>query len=443
MSTTNATVTVAARRSPVATIAPAQPVGSIRSVVVLGVLVIALQRIGIPVGAFSIPVSAVIVLVFVVVMLSRRQARISPTRTVMMLLFAAAGFATAIANDGGTSMISSLAFALALWTPAIVVEAPSGAGSGAIPSSFALGMVAATALGGVLGAVQSGWSLVTGNFFDPLAALPAALLIPGYKSAQSIDYGGSWMKANGVLFLEPSFLSLFSALALLVIVAGMVKLPPGARGWTVTALIVGLFTSVAISGVLVIPAIVIAVLRSVRTVLLAIVVSIGVYCLVSVVPVAQAFINRLFFLRGSNDARLTRPYEELLGVWVDGPIWFGYGPGTARDLADLLTAGSWQTEVTTPTIAKLLFEYGIVGGGVWLVLVTSILVMSGAPFAVKLGFGIALLIPTDGLTSHVIVPSFIFILMAMAAHNSRHVATRVPPLIKMSQSRARVTQSLE
>ncbi len=401
-----------------------------KRMVLLAIFVLAVQRVALPAGV-AVPFSALIVLIVVLFNLGRGHWVIGPLRLVALLGFLGSAMVTLAATWNGWEMASALAYVLLLWLPVLALNRSGNQGGEA--RSFAFGVVAVTSVAGYVGAVQSFATLAGATFFDPLALLPPELRVPGYRSAQTVSYGGSWYKANGLIFLEPSFLSLISAVALLLIAAGFVRARARTTALAVAGLVLGLLASGAISGVLVLPVVFLALLRSGRTIALAIsgVVAIAVAAVAT--PIAQSFIERLLFRQGSNDARLTRPYEQLLPEWYEGPLWLGHGPGEARVLADQLTAGSWETEVTTPTLVKLLFEYGLIGAFTFSALVGLVLISSSAPLIVKVGLLVTLTVPTDGLASHVIVPLFLFLLMGSASAVEREmIPSRIGKLYRWS-----------
>ncbi len=388
-----------------------------RSAVGLAVLTLLTQRVAVSFGEFSLPIPAALILGVTLIELARGRWQVAPLRAAVFLGFVASAAISIATSGGAPTMASALIYVLVLWFPAVAIERRLGN----IPISFAVGAVVTTALSGYAGAIQSFFTLAGGNFVDPLSQLPPEFQVPGYKSDQTVDFGGSWYKANGLIFLEPSFLSLISAVCLLFLAAGLVTPPKRTGVLIVTGLVLGLFSSAAISGMVIIPIVILALMRSARTVAIASAASILLFLAIWFTPIAQGFMARLFFRQGSNSARLTRPYTELLPAWFNGPIGFGSGPGSARDLADQITNNSWQTEVTTPTLVKLLFEYGLIGASLWCTLLLFVLFASRVQVAVKVGLCAMLIVPTDGLTSHVLVPIFLFTLFSAGTDLPRRI----------------------
>lgn len=390
----------------------------------LGVIVVAAQRFGVTFGDFTVPAVSLAVAATTVVMVLRGVWVIGPIRGVIFLFFLAAGMTSLAMSQSAATGASSLIFVALLWLPAIAVSRP-GQVHAASPS-FAAGVVVATGTAGLLACVQSGLSFATRSVVDPIGLLPQEVLIQGYRSAQPVSFGSSWMKANGFVFLEPSFLSLISALGLVLVLSGYVSIGRG-RVVLLVALVAGMTTSVAISGVILLPVLFVMLIATSKRAVSTFLVAAIAIPLITAIPVTKAFTDRLFYMQGSNDARLVRPYTELLPVWADGPIAFGFGPGSARELADAITADNWQTEVTTPTVVKVLFEYGIVGGLVFIALLVVMLGRSSSPISVKVALMVALIVPTDGLTNHVIVPCVALVLLTPAARD-RLLTSTPPPL---------------
>lgn len=374
----------------------------------LAIAVVATQRIALPLGEFQIPLTTILFLTFFVSRVLARRWEMSAPRVVVFAAFAACAGVSAMVSGPTLNMVTAAGFVLVLWLP--VIALPSDPNGAQTARSFGLGLIVATGVAGYAGSAQYFTTLAGGAFFDPLSYLPAGFQVSGYRSAQTVGFGSDWYKANAFVFLEPSFLSLISALCLLILASGMVILRGRQTAIVLTGLALGLLTSGAISGALLMPVVLLSLVRSVRTLIVALFSAAMFGAAISLTPIAQAFIQRLIFSDGSNDARLVRPYYQLLPVWSDGGVLVGLGPGSARIEADRITAGQWQTEVTTPTLVKLLFEYGLLGATIMAALVGLAMFSANVPALLKVGALVAVAIPTDGLTSHLLVPVFLMLL---------------------------------
>ena len=376
-----------------------------------GVAVIATQRLALPLGTLGVPVTLAVIFIAAAIQLFRGRWVITAIGLIIFATFVACGAASVVVNGATGASLTSFILVAALWVSAVIAPA-SLSSTHRSDGGFARGVVAASAVASLLGVVQSAWTASGRLPLDPIGKLPGIFQMAGYRADQPVEFGGTWMKANGMLMLEPSFLSLFAALSLVFLAANVARYPRRTRYLLITLLLCGMLSSVAISGLVVLVAIPFIALRSLRlffgsVALLAGVVFSGIFT-----PIGRAFFYRIFVADGSNDARLVRPYFEILPIWLRDHLLVGEGPGAARDLADMLTAGNWESEVTTPTVVKLLFEYGILGTVAFLLMVSYMTASSRLPVGVKLALLIALFVPTDGLTSHVIAPVVIFVLMS-------------------------------
>jgi len=205
------------------------------------------------------------------------------------------------------------------------------------------------------------------------------------------------MRANGWFHLEPSFLSLYSSLCIILLARGAVKTKRGLL-WALI-LTSGLLSSVAVSGVVLLPIVVLSILllKPHRAVLVMVIIG-AAFLLLRETAVATAFVDKLFedpFTETgdvSAAARLYRPYLELIPSDFWG-LLLGEGPGGARNHVDAL-----RYEVTTPTLAKLLYEYGLISTLIFVGLVICTLARAEIDSLVAVALGFVLLIPTDGVT---------------------------------------------
>ncbi|WP_062527419.1 hypothetical protein [Demequina rhizosphaerae] len=368
----------------------------------LGFLTVVLQRIGLPIGDRVLPLPPLIIGVAFAFLLVRGGARLVPVRVVGFALFLALAGLGAVMSGGGQTSFLQVAI---IWAP-IVFSLEAGG-----PRRFLGGVVAATLLGAALGLMQSGLTMVGGPLIDPIGTMPERLLVPGFNSTYEVVYGSGWMKANGMFFLEPSLLSLFGGLAALAILARAVDLPRWLKpGLGVLLAFLGVLSAVAVSTLVLAPAYLVWIVRNFRRALPWLVGVAAVLPLFLMLPQADVFLARAQDTEtSSNDARLVRPYTEFVPIVVDAAPWMGFGPGAAR-IAAVNRYDGWQTEVTTPTAVKVLFEYGLVGLALLGAAVVSLWNGSRVPIELRLGVVIALIIPTDGLASGIIAPFALLVL---------------------------------
>jgi hypothetical protein len=192
-----------------------------------------------------------------------------------------------------------------------------------------------------------------------LRLVPDTFLLTGFNTGDPIAYGDALYRSNGVVFLEPSFISMFLGLAVALAVYRR------ASALTVTVLLVGMIPPLAGSGfVVLVPALIaLALTRRRRRHLLAVVPALLIAVVVATLtPLGDRYVQRTTEASQSNTSasfRLIEPYTALLPVSLeDAPhAAFGHGAGSADDF--FIEAG--RGDATQPIIPKILFEYGLVG----------------------------------------------------------------------------------
>lgn len=399
-------------------------IAGIRAFVLVGFALVATQRIGLLNGAM--PIAAILTPGAVIWSLTTRRLRVSGPRVLLFLAFVAVGALSALLNPGSASILSLIQVAV-LWL-AIILERTQQSANFA--KALLTGAASATLLAAVFGLFQAVLGVRGHAFLDPLGLLPTSIKIHGYVTTYGVGVPGSWDKANGGLFLEPSFLSLFCALFGVVVLKGDVW--PRLRGVgkiVVVALYLGgMLASAAISGIVLFPVLGISLLRNWRQAL-------GVVSLCAVAtplllsqPILQAFLLRLNS-GGSNNARLTRPYAELLPTaFQSGPV-LGLGPGSVGDAAKRLTAGAWQQEVTAPTAVKLLYEYGMVGFILLAAIIVLVTLSSDLSWTTRASVVVVLVVPTNGLSSALLAPLATMVLAASASVSPKSLTNDAGPLL--------------
>ncbi len=326
---------------------------------------VVLQRIGVSVGGGQLHLAVPVTLALLAVGLRTGEFRLawSRVRALAVVWFVAGACTLLQLALGGSPSLLSLGFVLALYAMLGVAAQLSPAAVASVERVF-LRMMAVFAVVSVL---QMAVQLVGVPYEDLLArVVPEGLLLGEYRTADPIAYGEALRRSNGVLFLEPSFLSLYLGLAAALAVYR------GGRPLLVTVLLVGMVPPLAGSGVVVLlPALLLVAFSGRRRNLLAVVPAVlAAVLLATLTPLGERYIERSTEAgdtRTSSSFRLVQPYAELLPPVADGPLEaaIGHGAGTADDhLAEQGTP-----DVTQPIVPKILFEYGVVGAiGILLVL---------------------------------------------------------------------------
>jgi hypothetical protein len=334
----------------------------------LVVLVVLTQRLGVPVGGTPISVAIPLTYLAVGLLLIRRRLEVSQLRFELLLLGLTACVATtaAVALRGGTFSSSSLMLLVAIYLP-WVFSAGGGAGRDVLEHAGAVFIrvmlvLATCAVAQFIGQLAGVW-----QYEDVLLRfVPSQLVVPNYNPSIPLEYGAEIYKANAFVMLEPSFLSQYCALAVLV---GLVT---RIRSWQLVVLIAGLASAVSGTGiVLLISGIVLLLVRERQRIRPAYVIAGAVaLTLVLLSPAASLLLQRsdeVSASGSSGNARFVTPYTIALGLLHDDPYLYatGAGPGMAYDVVG--SVGPLDANFTI--LPKLVLEYGLIAGGVFMLFI--------------------------------------------------------------------------
>ena len=249
---------------------------------------------------------------------------------------------------------------------------------------------------------------------DVLAkVVPKSFLLSNYNTGNPIYYGSHIYRPNGVLFLEPSFVSLFLGIA--IVMALSLR-----SGWVgVTLMSAALVTTVAGNGFVVVSAGVIVLIGQKRIRARSLVVTAaGIMLIALATPLGHLILDRTTELSDpgtvtSSDQRLKLPYQILIPSFIESPasIVFGQGPGSA---ADVIAADPHGKGVIAASVPKLLVEYGIIGTIAFLMFILVALQPGLRRYAFSIGLCINYLIVNEGLLQPVIATTT-FILLGLTA----------------------------
>ena len=394
------------------------PVVPHRALWFAGFLAVAGQRISLPLGGIEIPLSTIgLIFLFASLMLLFRWTVSAPGLAAWGLLLIAGALSYArnsVTNSGQTS--TSLLIFLAVYLPLLLLPGRDGLrGAGNVLWS---GIFSAIKVGCVLALVQVVTQLAGLGFWDPLYHLPSSVQTEGFNAhypTTYINYAfGLDFKPNGMIFLEPSFLSLFSSIGLVWIAhdtfaASRPSIPPRrALMWTMV-LAAGLATSISASGI---PVLAFGALPLVLKVLRR-----PVYLMAMVALAAAAYFNGLFdpLIRkategtGSNTStglRIVAPYKLLPPYWYERFV-FGHGPGTAEGIINHIGVQS----LSATTVMKLALEYGLIGvAALACGLALTLTRVGQAPPSLILAALAAWLIPSEALLNSMLAAWLFFVL---------------------------------
>jgi len=188
--------------------------------------------------------------------------------------------------------------------------------------------------------------------------VPDALLNTGFNTANPFYYGSPYYRANGFVFLEPSFFS--QALGLAVLSALHLRLPAS----RLFPMLAAMLATSAGTGVIVLVAgvAVLALSRrrdSIRSFAMP---ALGALIVLLLTPLGSVFASRALEGRTegtSSSLRFALPFEYLVPRWqLDAfTMTFGAGPGAAERFVQTTRFG---VELQSPALLKLLVDYGMI-----------------------------------------------------------------------------------
>lgn len=386
-----------------------------RGAIVLGFLAVALQRFGVggSTSGTSVQLTTLILLFTIAWAILYAKLRVQARGILLFSLLVGATSVAAISAFLTSDSASMTSLILMIATYSLVLCAKAANDPVGVGRLFFQGAVTAVKLGSVLAVLQYFAQRAGAGFIDPLSEVPQQFLVSGYNTYWDLRYQGGvgQFKPNGVIFLEPSLLSLYSAIAI-VFVMGRLFGPraEGSRRANVLWLVVlagGFAVSASASGFVVLGTAALPLLLSIRR------------NRALLIPIISGLVIAFFFgafnsiiakaLEGftgntSTALRLTLPYKYLTPYWLEKPI-LGWGPGQASNIvAD--THVIWGLQAST--LMKLLVEYGLLGA---LALGTTLVVClrrTGAPLYILIAMLSAWGIPAELLLSSSLVLLLLF-----------------------------------
>ena len=381
----------------------------------LGFLSVALQRFGFTRADGSSFQLVTLVLVATVAWVLIRVRMAVGYRGVILfsLLVLTVAVSTIVSGIRGGLVTSNMSLAFLVVTYTVMLTSGGWRENGNPGRRFFAGAVFAIRLGAVTAIVQFVVQSAGGGYLDPLKGISSTWLRTGFNNYYQIS-GTDHYKPNGVIFLEPSFLSLYAALALVDVVgrtfrANRASAVVQGSIWT-GILAAGLAVSASTSGlvVLAVAAVPLALtIRKNRYVLstlavLAVGTVVALWAGVFTSVIAKA--TEGFSIGTSSGLRLQLPYQLLAPYWLERPI-FGWGPGAASSAVKQIAVPGLQES----TVMKLLVEYGLLGAVVIALCVWVAVRRSGAPAYLIAAILAAWLIPTESLLNSTLVLMVLFV----------------------------------
>lgn len=348
---------------------PDRPLTAARTLGLLLVAVIILQRFAVPVGPSGTPLVLVIGVITVLLMAISGRLTHDATRTLLFAVATAAcGFSAWLTSwFSGSLHINSFLLLVVCYLPWLFrVPELHGRQEGAtrIAGIYLKVMLVAAlvAIGQMATQLLGLW-----KYSDPIqSAVPERWLLADYNVANPIQYASPIVKSQAFVFLEPSFLSQFLGLAIII---GILRRAPL---WQLITMGLAMFCTYSGTGIVLLAAgLVVILVRSPRKIRLSMVI-LGAAVVVAILlsPFAGPLVNRTSEVdngESSLSLRFVLPYQQVADGLADEPVRYltGAGPGASERVLESAREGGGLAIVYT-IIPKLLFEYGILAGSLFL-----------------------------------------------------------------------------
>jgi hypothetical protein len=351
-------------------------------VVGLFLATILFQRIAVP--GVPIPVTVPLTMAWMVIVWAAGIVELNRTRLLVWLF---AGAISGLMMAGQVLVVAapyisfnSWAFWMVTWLP-VVIQLKDRTRRAYLRCA---GAIAVVGMGlAVLTILFLVLQLAGVRYYDWLAAfIPGQLLVEGFVTTYPVAYDSPIYKSNGWIALEPSFMSFYLGVSLVCGLLARISLPG------VVLLLAGLLSTLAGSGLAVV-AVLLGVLvlqgqtYTVRRYAAPVILSTVLFAATNL---GRAVFTRVTELGSSNSStalRAVQPYVELWPYWIADPagIFLGHGAGSSGDVVRSLGIDG----LLVPSIAKVIFDYGLIGGALLIALMATTFLKS--PWA---AFGFAL-----------------------------------------------------
>lgn len=315
----------------------------------MAVMIMLTSRLALPFGAQQIPLTVPVAVAHLVVIAVLARATISlPRFLATMAAFAVAIFETGLIHRHFSKF--SLLYLIAIYAPLVVSTTLE---PGALERIWR-GFIAVAVLAAVLGITQIAVQTVGGGYYlDPVQLLPENLQLQGYATTYPIMRGVlPTLKANGMLFVEPSAFSQFLALALLGELWFF-------RRWKVLAVLAGgMVVSFSGTGLMMFAA-GLALGGSLRLIIAAGCTGLAAAAVLFVTGYGEAFTARVDEVQRpgtSGYQRFVAPHLAMAVPFEDSvnAVLWGYGAGRVEDI-DVEYSANYSP------IPKVFLEYGLFG----------------------------------------------------------------------------------
>ncbi|HZS83869.1 MAG TPA: hypothetical protein VFA50_13425 [Stellaceae bacterium] len=334
---------------------PARPTGALarRSAVLLLLLGVTFgQRFCFPLGTFQISIVVPLAYLAIYLLLASGQLRIN---TIAIVLYAAtitAMIATLYIGKANFSPFSFWYLIVLYFVYIFSVDVPLGEYLDDLEIFQKLLLILAG-----IAFLQFAEQLLSGATFSIFAYIPHDYWLFGYNTRPTIAYESMFHKANAEFFLEPSFLSQYMAIGIII------EMLYFARWRRIAVYAAAIFTSFSGTGMVLLALFAIAaIVRSKRyEFLYAVPILVFLYIVFQDNPYVTAITGRVNEFDSENSSAFVRfigPNEALAELIYPDFLAFlvGKGPGAVDHLGRSLDFVS-----NFPVMHKVLIEYGIVG----------------------------------------------------------------------------------
>jgi hypothetical protein len=311
------------------------------------------QRLCFPMGAMQLPLTAVLAYFSLALFIMSGLVRIDAIGLVLYAASISAMIATFLAPKLWFSIFSFIYLAALyfVWLFSVDVDRETY-------RRYLLVFQRVMVVMAVIALAQFAEQLTTHTRFSLFEHVPKGFWIEGYNTRPTLGWGNDFRKSNGEFFLEPSFLSQYLAVAVVIEILFF-------GNWRRIALYgAGIFCSFSGTGMLLLVLFGIAtIVKSRRYELLyPLPFLLVVFLLVQDNEYVMAITGRIneFGAEGTSASiRFDAPNEALLDLLNRDFIGFliGRGPGVVDQLGKIYGYG----ESNYPALHKLLIEYGLVG----------------------------------------------------------------------------------
>lgn len=335
-----------------------------------------LQRISIP--NLSIPVITVLILVWVAAALWLGIVELNIRRLLLWMVAAAVSAGAVLLQifvvSNAFVSINSWLFWIVLWLPLAVQLRDRSAATyhRALRGIGQLGVGIA-----ILSTAFMGLQLLGIPYRDRMAdVVPSSLLVDGYVITYPVAYGSPIYKSNAWIALEPSFLSFM--LGVCVVAAVLVRL----HWLKVLVILLGMLATTAGSGLAVVAAFVLLCLLAGQGARLRryVLPTVPLAVIFGTTLLGRSIVERVTEVgtsRSSTSLRMIEPYQYLWPQWIADPAvpLIGRGPGSSAWVVTNLGIDG----LLVPSPAKILFDYGVLGGALLLLVMVVAFVRCSEP----------------------------------------------------------------